>query len=227
MNKKILRRCRLFAGLDDAALERALSLLAAREQSYVRGEFLVPVASPMPAFGLVLEGQVQVLRDDRDGHHMIMANVGAGDTFGESLAYLGRLSPVYIVAVDACRVMWLSPARLADPASLADADVAALSFRFTSMLAARALAMNDRIQILSQLTIRSKINALLSQFAAQSGSDSFALPFDREDMAFYLGTDRSALSRELGRMRREGLIDFKGNNFTLLSPDFRAASDGM
>ena len=89
------------------------------------------------------------------------------------------------------------------------------------MLAARALAMNDRIQILSQLTIRAKINALLSQHAAAAGSDSFILPFDREDMAFYLGTDRSALSRELGKMRREGLIDFHGNAFKLLSPEIR------
>lgn len=221
MNKKILRRCRLFSDLDDAALERALELLGAREQRYEKGDFIHSVAAPMHAFGLVLEGHVQVLRDDRDGHHMIMANVGVGDTFGESLAYLGRPSPVYIVAVTDCRIMWLYPTSIAVPSALTNPDTAELSCRFTQMLAARALAMNDRIQILSQLTIRAKINALLSQHAAAAGADSFILPFDREDMAFYLGTDRSALSRELGKMRREGLIDFHGNAFKLLSREIR------
>ena len=226
MNKKIIRRCRMFADMDDAALIRALELLEAREQRYEKGDFIHSVAAIMPAFGLVLEGHVQVLRDDRHGHHMIMANVSAGDSFGESLAYLGRPSPVYSVAVTDCRIMWLYPARISSPSALANPDTAELSCRFTKMLAARALAMNDRIQILSQLTIRAKINALLSQHAAAAGADSFILPFDREDMAFYLGTDRSALSRELGKMRREGLIDFHGNAFKLLSPEIRQ-DDGI
>ena len=227
MNKKIIRRCRLFADMDDAMLTRALELFRAREQRYEKGDFIHSVAVPMSAFGLVLEGHVQVLRDDRNGHHMIMANVGVGDTFGESLAYLGRPSPVYIVAVTDCRIMWLYTEGVASPAVMSNPDMAELSCRFTKMLAARALAMNDRIQILSQLTIRAKINALLSQHAVAAGADSFILPFDREDMAFYLGTDRSALSRELGKMRREGLIDFHGNAFKLLSPDIRQAEDGM
>ena len=226
MNKKIIRRCRLFADMDDAMLTRALELFRAREQRYEKGDFIHSVAVPMSAFGLVLEGHVQVLRDDRNGHHMIMANVGVGDTFGESLAYLGRPSPVYIVAVTDCRIMWLYTEGVASPAVMSNPDMAELSCRFTKMLAARALAMNDRIQILSQLTIRAKINALLSQHAVAAGADSFILPFDREDMAFYLGTDRSALSRELGKMRREGLIDFHGNAFKLLSPEIRQ-EDGM
>ena len=226
MNKKIIRRCRLFADMDDAMLTRALELFRAREQRYEKGDFIHSVAVPMSAFGLVLEGHVQVLRDDRNGHHMIMANVGVGDTFGESLAYLGRPSPVYIVAVTDCRIMWLYTEGVASPALTSNPDMAELSCRFTKMLAARALAMNDRIQILSQLTIRAKINALLSQHAVAAGADSFILPFDREDMAFYLGTDRSALSRELGKMRREGLIDFHGNAFKLLSPEIRQ-DDGI
>ena len=226
MNKKIIRRCRLFADMDDAMLTRALELFRAREQRYEKGDFIHSVAVPMSAFGLVLEGHVQVLRDDRNGHHMIMANVGVGDTFGESLAYLGRPSPVYIVAVTDCRIMWLYTEGVASPSVMSNPDMAELSCRFTKMLAARALAMNDRIQILSQLTIRAKINALLSQHAVAAGADSFILPFDREDMAFYLGTDRSALSRELGKMRREGLIDFHGNAFKLLSPEIRQ-DDGI
>ena len=227
MNKKILRQCPLFAGLDDTALASCLELLDAREQNYIKSSVISEIAAPMTAFGLVLEGHVQVLRDDRDGHHMIMANVSAGDTFGESLCYLGRLSPVYIQAVTDCRVLWLSTARLSNPAALSDPVAAALACRFTAMLASRALNMNDRIQLLSQLTIRDKLTTLLHEAAHRHGSNSFTLPMSREDMAFYLGVNRPALSRELGNMRREGVIDFHGNQFTLLSHEWKDSEDHL
>lgn len=227
MNKKILRQCMLFSGLDDAALIKYLELMDAHEQNYTRGSTVCAVTDAVPRFGLVLEGHIQVLRDDRDGHHTIMTNVGPGESFGESLCYLGRPSPVYIVAVADCRIMWLSTARLTNPVALSDYDTAALFCRFTAMLAARTLAMNQRIQLLSQLTIRDKITTLLYSAAQQNGSASFTLPMDREDMAFYLGVNRSALSRELGNMRREGVIDFAGNRFTLLSREWQDAEDGQ
>lgn len=225
MNKKFLRQCVLFSGLDDATLMSYLELMDAREQHYTKGSTVCSVTSSLPGFGLVLEGHVQVLRDDREGHHTIMANVSAGDSFGESLSYLGRPSPVYIAAVTDCRIMWLSTARLTNPAALSDPATAALACRFTAMLAARALAMNDRIQLLSQLTIRAKITTLLQNLALRANSADFTLPFNREDMAFYLGINRSALSRELGNMRREGLIDFNGNRVRLLFPSWRDAAD--
>jgi CRP-like cAMP-binding protein len=92
---------------------------------------------------------------------------------------------------------------------------AALAGRFTAMLAARTLTMNDRIQILSNITIRGKLVTLFSQLAARAGAQEFAVPFDRGDMAAYLGVNRSALSRELSKMRDEGIIDFHKNEFKI------------
>lgn len=220
MNKNTLNKCILFKGLDEDGLAHALAFFGAHEKSYPRGSFLNVVSAPLGHFGLVLSGTVQVLRDDAGGHHMIMANVGAGETFGESLCLLGREAPVYICAVTDAEVLWLDTGRLNDPASLARPENAALALRFMSMLAARTLAMNDRIQLLSQLTIRAKLNTFFAQCSRQADGDSFTVPFDRSNMAFYLGTDRSALSRELCRMRDEGLIEFKSNRFRLLTkPD--------
>ena len=83
------------------------------------------------------------------------------------------------------------------------------------MLAGRTLTMNDRIQILSRPTLRGRLVAFFSQYVRRVGR-SFAIPFDRADMAAYLGTDRSALSRELGRMQKEGLLRFRKNRFEIL-----------
>ena len=91
----------------------------------------------------------------------------------------------------------------------------ALSNRFISALATRTLHMNQRIQILSRNTLRMKLTTFLSQYAAAQG-DSFTVPFDRASMANFLGADRSALSRELSNMRREGIIDYHHNWFRIL-----------
>ena len=86
--------------------------------------------------------------------------------------------------------------------------------RFISMLASRTLEMNNRIQILSKIKLRDRLITYFSQNVSRYGM-TFKLPLSREDMAAYLGTNRSALSRELGKMRDEGIIEFSRNNFTI------------
>ncbi len=222
MDKKILEKCILFQKLDDEHLSYALDFFESEKKSYPRGSFLNQISEPLPHFGLVLSGTVRVYRDDVDGHHMIMANVTPGGTFGESLCFTGREADVYICAATDVTVLWLKTINLHYSPKLSEPYGMLLRDRFITMLADRALAMNDRIQILSQTTIRQKLIAFFSQYASRcehmSGGmrPSFEIPFDRSSMANYLGTDRSALSRELSRMRRDGLIDYSGNRFTLL-----------
>jgi len=215
-NKILLQRCSLFHGLEDEALDRALLLLDAQKKSFERGSFICHLGDRLPRFGLILSGAVHAFRDDINGNRMILANVGPGGTFGESLCYLACPSQVYICAVADSEILMLSTDSLKLPETFATPIGAEMSARFTAMLAERALSMNDRIQILSRITIREKINAFLAQFAHKRQGKSFEIPFDRATMAFYLGTDRSALSRELGRMRDEGLISFSGNKFKIL-----------
>lgn len=212
-----LKKCTIFRGLDEARLEYALNFFEAEKKSHPKGSFLNKLYSPLDRFGLVLSGNVRVLRDDVAGHHMILANVSPGETFGESLCFLRREADVYIFAAAESEVLWMKTSSLHNPARICEPDGILLSNRFTAMLAERALGMNERIQILSQLTIRGKLNAFFAHYASHSPSSSFEVPFDRSSMAFYLGTDRSALSRELCRMRDEGLITFSGNRFSLLS----------
>lgn len=208
-----LDRCRLFRGLSPEERTYALSYFSGREQDYRRGAFLHQVSFPLHHFGLVLAGTIQVYRDDMDGHHMIMNHVAPGETFGESYCFLGTDAPIYIQAVTDARVLWMHTNRLkTSPLCPLDQD---LANRFTAMLAERTLSMNRRIQILSKLTLRGKLTAFLSQYAV-SGEDVFTVPFDRASMADYLGTNRSALSRELSAMRREGILAYRKNQFRIL-----------
>lgn len=205
----------LFCGMGDGAIRQTLALLQAAKREYPKGAYLNRIAFPMASFGLVLRGAVQVYMDDIQGDSMLMANVGPGDSFGESIAYLGIDAPVYIRAAADATVLWLNPGSLR--MTPMGPDTQALSRRFTAMLARRTLSMNDRIQILSKSTLRGKILALLSQYAQKYGP-AFVLPFDRQSLATYLGANRSALSRELSAMRRDGILDFHKNRFIVREP---------
>lgn len=201
-----LRRCVLFEGMDEAQLTDALSFYGARRASYLKGDTLLSIGSAVERFAVVVSGTVQVMCDDVNGHHMIMATVEAGQTFGESLCLnKAEEAPVYANAFTDCDVYWLR-------ADMFDSDPA---LRFMRLISGKALSMNGRIRVLSKLTLREKLNTLFSQLSAQSGP-SFDLPFDRESLAAYLGCNRSALSRELSNMRREGLIDFDRGHVKLM-----------
>ena len=232
---KILASSVLFRGMKHEALEEALELFRCRTGAYEKGELLHPPGSPLRCFGLVLSGAVMACTDDMDGNLMIMAEVRPGQTFGESLCFLGiEDSPVYIRASADSEVAWLylddifSNSRnlsvyKSNPDSGTHPDlgrysglVVELQHRFSAMLARRTLEMNRRIQVLSKPRIRNKLMTFFLQQSSATGSDSFTVSMNREDLAAYIGSERSALSRELSRMRRDGLIDFKGNSFHLL-----------
>ncbi|MEF9896491.1 MAG: Crp/Fnr family transcriptional regulator [Clostridia bacterium] len=210
-----MTRCPLFCGLSDAEVEKAFAFFGARRATYRRGAFLIHPGDALRFFGLVLSGSIEVMMDDMDGHHMIMATASAGDTFGESMCYLAvDSSPVYICAVCDAQVLWMGVDGI-KTASGDDPFARKMTDRFIRMLAERTLSMNDRIQTLSKSTLRGKLTTLFSQFLARAHGDTFLVPFDRSSMAAYLGTNRCALSRELSNMRAEGLIEFEKNRFTV------------
>ena len=212
----VLDRCILFHGLNDHDTASALAFFHAREHSYSRGESLRRPGDPVKSFGLVLEGQVHVLMDDFEGNRMLMSSVQPGNTFAESLCYLGLESQIQIEAVTNSRILLMDTISLKQPARILSVLDQELFRRFTAMLAQRTLALNNRIQTLSKLTIRQKVITLLSEYKSVTGEPDILLPFNREAMAIYLGVNQNALSRELSKMRDDGIITFNGSHFTIL-----------
>lgn len=210
-----LEDCPLFQGLSPQDKTYALAFFEGKAVRHEKGDFLHQVSFPLPRFGLVLSGTVQVYMDDMDGQHMIMNHVGPGEVFGDSYCFLGQDAPIYICAVTEAEVLWMSTQRVKDPGPAPSPLDRELINRFIASLAHRTLQMNQRIQILSKNTLRLKLITFLSQYAAAQG-DTFTVPFDRASMATYLGADRSALSRELSRMQAEGIITFHRSQFRIL-----------
>ena len=210
----VLRLCPLFSDLTDEEIQDTLKFYDAITKKHPKGEFVLKAGEPVKRFGLLLSGSVHIMMDDLDGQHMIMATVVPGQTFAESLCYQGeKESPVYAQADENSEILWLSAGGLTGEMGSGHCMHCR---RFILMLAKKTLSMNDRIQVLSKPTLREKLLTLLAQHCTREGKN-FNLPFDRNAMATYLGVNRSALSRELSLLKKEGRIDFYKNSFSILS----------
>ena len=82
-------------------------------------------------------------------------------------------------------------------------------------LAEKNLRFSEKLRHVGQRTTRSKVTSYLSAEARLLGTYEFDIPFSRQQLADYLGVERSGLSSELGKMRDERLIDFRKNHFVL------------
>ena len=168
----------LFTGLDDTSFHTALSLFESKTVRYGKGETVRAMGMPFCSFGVVLSGNIQVFSLDTEGAPVMMASVGKGESFGESLAYLGTAeSPVLVMAAADSTVLWLDADALKKKTQEADALAVALSERLTAVLAVRALSQNDRIQILSKPRIRERLLCYFSQCERRYGGRTFILPF--------------------------------------------------
>lgn len=216
MNINLLLKTYIFKGLSPREVDEALDYLSGREVRYKKGEMLILPGDSISEFGIILSGTVQISCDDINGNRMIMTTVSQGDLFGESLAATGAQdSPICATAAEDVTVLWLRAQPIRELRTKTPLQAKIVS-NFISAIAHKCLSMNDRVQILSKKTIREKVITYLSQLAEHKRRTEFTLPLDRQDMANYLGVERSALSRELSKMAAEGIIEYHKNSFRIL-----------
>ena len=207
----LLQTTTLFAGLSAAELSTLLSRLGASVRSYGKGEALVLAGEPSRRVGIVLSGELEAYRPAPGGVRIPIARVEPGGVFGDVLGGSSLSSPVTVLAAAPCEVLLLpsdgSPAHQRVVQNL----VRTISDKYFSL--------SRRIDLLVMKSLRAKVAAYLLSEAARAHSLTFSIPFSRIQLADYLNCDRSALSRELSTMQREGLIDTYRSSFKLLEPD--------
>lgn len=208
----VLLHCPLFSGLDAKALEELLPRLQPIRRRWVRGETLLHPGKPAPGVGVVLSGGVRVVREDFWGNRSLLTTVEPGDLFAEAFACAGVPLAVRVEGVREGEGIFFPPENLMDPPP----GGGALPGRLLGLMARKNLMLNRKIDHLSQRTTRAKVLSYLSHQAEAAGSSSFTIPLDRQELADYLSVDRSALSAQLGQLRREGVLDFSRSRFTLL-----------
>ncbi len=219
MNKfmEILGECPLFENIDDTDLSAMIGCLGARVKTFDKGDTIFAEGDPASTIGIVLSGSVQISRDDYYGNRSIMAQLEPGDLFAESFAFAGvSILPVSVTAATPCDVMLIASSRIISPCSNACGFHNKLIFNLLQIMARKNLGFHQKIEITSKRTTREKLMAFLFAQAKLHQKDSFEIPFDRQALADYLGVDRSGLSAEISKLRKEGVLECHRSRFTLL-----------
>ena len=171
---------------------------------------------PAEFIGIVLEGAVQVLREDYYGNRSILAHIGPRELFGETYAFATvDTLPVSIAAVEDTQLLLLDSRRITACCSNACAFHNRVIFNLLRLVASKNLDLHQKIQITAQRTTREKLMAYLLSVAKIQGP-SFRIPYDRQALADYLEVDRSGLSAEISKLRKERVLECEKNSFRLL-----------
>lgn len=206
----------LFAGLTEEEIEDVLAKVHALVKTFRKSRYIYLAGDSVENLCVVLSGKVQMIKEDIMGDKTIIDNLGAGAVFAEScLGTRSDHSLVSYFAASDSEVLMIPFGQMMSGGT-SGAVQGRLLLNILAILADNNTKLIEKAEILCKKTLRSKIMAYLEQEARRCGSCTFEIPFNRTDMANYLDADRSALTRELARMREEGLIEFAKNIFTLL-----------
>lgn len=213
----ILKKCPLFAGINEADLRALLNCLSATKRHYEKNSFVFMAGDTVTTIGIVMSGGVHIIQEDFWGNRTILANIGSGGLFGEafSCAETERL-PVGVLVVQASDVLLIDYRRIVTACSSVCTFHTGLIGNMLKILAKKNVMLTQKIEIITQRTTREKLLAYLSAQARQAGGSSFTIPFNRQELAEYLSVDRSAMSNELSKMRDDGILMFQRNQFKLL-----------
>lgn len=207
----------LFRGMQEQEVSKLLQFLGAREIRYEKNSYIFHTGEVITAMGLVLAGSVYIVKEDFWGNRNILAQIGTGEFFAETYGCLAQApSSVSVVAAEDVSILFLHVRKAFEQDDDAGPVPMLLMRNLLEELAAKNLMLTQKIEHISQRTLRKKILSYLSEQSAKAGSSRFEIPFNRQQLADYLSVDRSALSAELGRLREEGIITFHKNRFRLL-----------
>lgn len=168
--------------------------------------------------GIVERGAASIIRIDEEGVATVLEELNTGGVFGRTLAYAGSgRDSLEVVCRTPCDVLFIDYPHIVKRCERACLHHSLLVQNMLRLMADKAQDLSRRIDVLSRRSIREKLLCYFHQLAEKEGSDTFTLPFSLSTLADYIATDRSAMMRELKRLREEGVLRSDGRRFTLCS----------
>lgn len=213
---ELLQQVPLFHGIQPEAFGSLFACVGAKRENYNRGAFISLDGDSAKSIGIMLSGRAQIIKEDVFGNRTILSEVAPGGVFGESFACGGHFAlTVSVQAMQSCAVLFMPFDRVMTICPSACSFHNTLVRNMVTMIARKNTKLLERLDVATKHTLREKALTYLSQLAQAQACATVTSPLGRVDLADYLGVDRSALTRELNRMRDDGLIEFAKNTYTL------------
>ncbi|MDL2300588.1 Crp/Fnr family transcriptional regulator [Clostridiaceae bacterium OttesenSCG-928-D20] len=216
LDMKQLQSIPLFENIKPEDFAALFACMNVQRESYDKGEFISLDGDTLSRIGIVLSGRVQLIKEDIFGNRAILSEMQTGEVFGESFVCGGSfVLTASFQAAENTNVLFLSFDKVMTLCESACDYHAALIKNMVVTIARSNIRLLEKLVVTTKHSLREKILTYLSQLAEKQGGLTVTSPLGRADMADFFGADRSALSRELKRMKDEGLIDFEKNTFSL------------
>ena len=206
----------IFRDITDREVEAMIRCFHMRQDAFQPGETICTYGDCGQEVGVVVEGAAELVRFDLAGARTILERLEEGSVFGEALAFTAQLGDcVEVVCARPCRVLFMEYAHIMKRCEKACLHHSKLVHNMFRLVSQQTQGLSRRVEVLSRRSIRDKLQCYFQIRRLETGSDSFTLPFTLSALADYISTDRSAMMRELKRMREEGLVDMEGRRVTL------------
>ncbi len=214
---EILKKCPLFFGIEEEKLLKILTCLGARAESFDKKYTIFAEGSSTKYIGILLSGAAQIIQVDYYGNRSIIDEVYSSDMFCEDFA-CAEVSciPVSVVATEPCEVMFIDARHILHTCAHNCAFHQQMIFNLMKDLAQKAVELHEKTEITSKRSTREKLMTYLTIESKRQNKSSFDIPFDRQELADYLQVDRSGLSAEISKLKKEGILDSSKTHFVLL-----------
>lgn len=212
----VLKKTDLFQNMAGDEIKSMLRCLNSTTKTYQKDEFIFLAGETKPAVGIVIYGSAQVIKENMQGDRLILKKLAVGDMFGETYAGMGiDTVPVSVVATQEIQVILFELRYILGTCKSACVYHQTLILNLMKNIAKKSAMLNEQMTYLSHKTIRGRLEAYLYEQADKTGGASFTIPFNRRELAEYLCMDRSAMIRELGKIKAEGIVSWDKNIFRL------------
>ena len=206
----------IFRDISNSEVEAMILCFRMRRARFAPGE-TIRVYGGSRDVGVVVRGAAELVRFDSGGNRTILDRMETGGIFGELLAFSAELGDsLEVIAAGECEVLFMDYAHIMKRCEKACRHHSLLVENLFRLMAEQARRLSRRVEVLSQRSIRDKLLCYFHILRLESGGDAVTLPFSLSTLADYISTDRSAMMRELKRMRQEGLVAVEGRRVALL-----------
>ena len=212
----ILEKSQLFKGIDIIKIKEMLHCLDAKIIHFKKNEYIFHSGDSIRCLGLMLEGNALIIQEDFWGSRNIISGIHPGQSFAESYACSpNSVLTISVAAESDCAVLFLNASHILTVCPESCEHHNRMIRNLLADIALKNLHFNEKLTYLGQRTTRAKLLSYLSSESQKHKSFEFDIPFSRQQLADYLFVERSGLSAELSKMKKEGLLDFHKNHFIL------------
>ena len=222
-----LKTNELFDEISNTDLENMLKCLGSEIREYNKNEYIAFAGERFGSIGIIVHGSAAVLKEDAMGNRIIMALLKPGDMFGEVAAFSNNpVWPANVHAQETCRVCFLQTVKIISSCKNMCRWHTILIQNLLKIISQKALMLNQKVEYLTIKGMRSRLCAFLFQQYKRTGELTITLSMNRNELADFLNVTRSSMSREMCKMRDEGIIDFHKSTIKIMKLDTLTENHG-